>query len=97
MNEEEPVNGSETAEEETEADTPAALRDAGYALRVVNTPDGDPVGIAGAVESLLEQGVDGVVVSAPVSGGSCAPRAASAARHPSMRSLVVLLGYSPVM
>src|SRR5687767_14853154 len=29
-----------------------ALRDAGYALRVISTPDGDPKGIAGAVESL---------------------------------------------
>ncbi|UUU26929.1 LacI family DNA-binding transcriptional regulator [Streptomyces sp. DSM 40750] len=42
-----------------------AVRDAGYALRVVNTPDGDPQSIAGALESLLEQGVDGVVVSEP--------------------------------
>jgi DNA-binding LacI/PurR family transcriptional regulator len=46
-----------------------AVRDAGYALRVVNTPDGDPEGIAGAVESLLEQGVDGVVVSEPIVKG----------------------------
>ncbi|GAB3008994.1 LacI family DNA-binding transcriptional regulator [Streptomyces pseudoechinosporeus] len=46
-----------------------AVRDAGYALRVVNTPDGDPEGIAGAVESLLEQGVDGVVVSEPIVEG----------------------------
>ncbi|MEU2288801.1 LacI family DNA-binding transcriptional regulator [Streptomyces sp. NPDC013178] len=46
-----------------------AVRDAGYALRVINTPDGDPEGIAGAVESLLEQGVDGVVVSEPIVKG----------------------------
>ncbi|WP_327731999.1 LacI family DNA-binding transcriptional regulator [Streptomyces sp. NBC_00487] len=46
-----------------------AVRDAGYALRVVNTVDGDPEGIAGAVMSLLEQGVDGVVVSEPVVEG----------------------------
>ncbi|WP_326573177.1 LacI family DNA-binding transcriptional regulator [Streptomyces sp. NBC_00481] len=46
-----------------------AVRDAGYALRVVNTVDGDPEGIAGAVLSLLEQGVDGVVVSEPVVEG----------------------------
>jgi DNA-binding LacI/PurR family transcriptional regulator len=46
-----------------------AVRDAGYALRVVNTPDGDPEGIAGALESLLEQGVDGIVVSEPVVEG----------------------------
>ncbi|MFJ1812354.1 MULTISPECIES: LacI family DNA-binding transcriptional regulator [unclassified Streptomyces] len=43
-----------------------AVRDAGYALRVVSTPDGAPESIAGAVESLLEQGVDGVVVSEPL-------------------------------
>jgi DNA-binding LacI/PurR family transcriptional regulator len=46
-----------------------AARDAGYALRVINTADGDPEGIAGAVESLLEQGVDGVVVSEPMVKG----------------------------
>ncbi|MEU1513293.1 LacI family DNA-binding transcriptional regulator [Streptomyces sp. NPDC005811] len=46
-----------------------AVRDAGYALRVVYTPDGDPEGIADALESLLEQGVDGVVVSEPVVKG----------------------------
>lgn len=46
-----------------------AVRDAGYALRVLNTPDGDPRSIAGALESLLEQGVDGIVVSEPVVEG----------------------------
>ncbi|MFJ9011378.1 LacI family DNA-binding transcriptional regulator [Streptomyces canus] len=46
-----------------------AVRDAGYALRVVNTPDGDPQSIAGALESLREQGVDGIVVSVPVVEG----------------------------
>ncbi|MFF7645043.1 substrate-binding domain-containing protein [Streptomyces canus] len=47
-----------------------AARDAGYALRVVNTLEGDPAGVAGAVESLLEQGVDGIVVSEPIDEGS---------------------------
>ncbi|MCF1597165.1 LacI family DNA-binding transcriptional regulator [Streptomyces muensis] len=47
-----------------------AARDAGYALRVVNTLEGDPGGVAGAVESLLEQGVDGVVVSEPIDEGA---------------------------
>ncbi|MEE1759555.1 LacI family DNA-binding transcriptional regulator [Streptomyces sp. SP18BB07] len=42
-----------------------AVRDAGYALRVLNTPDGNPQSIAAALESLLEQGVDGIVVSEP--------------------------------
>ncbi|MCD9880817.1 LacI family DNA-binding transcriptional regulator [Streptomyces guryensis] len=46
-----------------------AVRDAGYALRIVNTPDGGPDGIAGALESLLEQGVDGIVVSEPIVEG----------------------------
>ncbi|MFF3937427.1 LacI family DNA-binding transcriptional regulator [Streptomyces phaeofaciens] len=43
-----------------------AVRDTGYALRVVNTVEGDPAGIAGAVDSLLDQGVDGIVVSEPI-------------------------------
>lgn len=43
-----------------------AVRNAGYALRVVNTMEGDASGIAGAVESLLEQGVDGIVISEPI-------------------------------
>lgn len=47
-----------------------AARDAGYALRVVNTLEGDPGGVAGAVESLLDQGVDGIVVSEPIDEGS---------------------------
>ncbi|GKQ39215.1 LacI family transcriptional regulator [Streptomyces sp. A012304] len=51
-----------------------AVRDAGYALRVVNTPDGNPAGIAGAVESLLEQGVDGVIVSEPIVEGDVSVR-----------------------
>lgn len=46
-----------------------AVRDAGYALRVINTPDGDPEDIAGALEALLEQGVDGLIVSEPVVKG----------------------------
>ncbi|MEV0405368.1 LacI family DNA-binding transcriptional regulator [Actinoallomurus sp. NPDC050550] len=46
-----------------------AARDTGYALRVVNTMEGDPAGIAGAVESLLEQGVDGIVISEPIDEG----------------------------
>jgi DNA-binding LacI/PurR family transcriptional regulator len=52
-----------------------AARDAGYALRVVNTREGEPAGVAGAVESLLEQGVDGIVVSEPIDEGSVPLRA----------------------
>ncbi|AVV44139.1 LacI family DNA-binding transcriptional regulator [Streptomyces sp. ID05-04B] len=43
-----------------------AVRDTGYALRVVNTVEGDAAGIAGAVDSLLDQGVDGIVISEPI-------------------------------
>ena len=46
-----------------------AARDAGYALRVSNTVEGDPGGVSGAVASLLEQGVDGIVVSEPIDEG----------------------------
>jgi DNA-binding LacI/PurR family transcriptional regulator len=42
------------------------VRDTGYALRVVNTMEGDPAGIAGAMGSLLDQGVDGIVISEPI-------------------------------
>lgn len=45
------------------------LRDTGYALRVVSTQEGDPAGVAGAVRSLLEQGVDGIVISEPIDEG----------------------------
>ncbi|MCW6004804.1 LacI family DNA-binding transcriptional regulator [Micromonospora sp. CPCC 205371] len=47
-----------------------AVRDAGYATRVVSTLDADPAGIAGGVESLLEQGVDGIVISEPIDEGA---------------------------
>ncbi|MEU1192006.1 LacI family DNA-binding transcriptional regulator [Streptomyces sp. NPDC005859] len=43
-----------------------AVRDTGYALRVVNTMEGDASGVAGAVDSLLDQGVDGIVISEPI-------------------------------
>ncbi|MFJ4539711.1 LacI family DNA-binding transcriptional regulator [Streptomyces tibetensis] len=43
-----------------------AARDAGYALSVVNTLEGDQGGVGGAVQSLLERGVDGIVVSEPI-------------------------------
>ncbi|MBP2326645.1 DNA-binding LacI/PurR family transcriptional regulator [Kibdelosporangium banguiense] len=46
-----------------------AARDTGYTVRVVNTADGAPAGIAGAVESLLDQGVDGIVISEPIDQG----------------------------
>src|SRR5690242_7895921 len=51
-----------------------AVRGTGYALRVVNTLEGDPAGLAGAVESLLEQGVDGIVISEPIDEGPVSVR-----------------------
>lgn len=51
-----------------------ATRNTGYALRVVNTVEGDPAGIAGAVRSLLEQGVDGIVISEPIDEGQVSVR-----------------------
>lgn len=51
-----------------------AARETGYALRVVNTADGAPAGIAGAVESLLDQGVDGIVISEPIDEGEVSVR-----------------------
>ncbi|MEV1168542.1 LacI family DNA-binding transcriptional regulator [Nonomuraea sp. NPDC049784] len=44
-------------------------REIGYALSVVNTLEGDDSGVAKAVESLLEQGVDGIVLSEPIDVG----------------------------
>jgi DNA-binding LacI/PurR family transcriptional regulator len=49
-----------------------AARDAGYTVRVVTTLEGDEAGVAGAVESLLEQGVDGIVISEPIDEGEFA-------------------------
>lgn len=49
-----------------------AARDTGYALRVVTTIEGDAAGVAGAVQSLLEQGVDGIVISEPIDDGELA-------------------------
>ncbi|HST80496.1 MAG TPA: LacI family DNA-binding transcriptional regulator [Kineosporiaceae bacterium] len=46
-----------------------AARGTGYALRVVSTVEGDPAGISGAVQSLLEQGVDGIIISEPIDQG----------------------------
>jgi DNA-binding LacI/PurR family transcriptional regulator len=43
-----------------------AARSTGYAITVVNTFEDDPGGIAGAIEALLEQGVDGIVLSEPI-------------------------------
>ncbi|MFI7640668.1 LacI family DNA-binding transcriptional regulator [Nonomuraea sp. NPDC049400] len=46
-----------------------AARELGYALTVVNTLEGEDDAIMSAVESLLGQGVDGIVVSDPIDEG----------------------------
>ncbi|MGC4747003.1 hypothetical protein ACLQ28_15270 [Micromonospora sp. DT201] len=46
-----------------------AVREVGYTLRVVATIEGDPGGIASALASLLDQGVDGVIISEPIDEG----------------------------
>jgi DNA-binding LacI/PurR family transcriptional regulator len=44
-------------------------REIGYAFSVVNTLEGEDGGVMKAVESLLEQGVDGIVLSEPIDEG----------------------------
>ncbi|MGI5132177.1 LacI family DNA-binding transcriptional regulator [Pseudonocardia sp. CA-107938] len=46
-----------------------AARRTGYAVSIVNTTSGDPGGIAGAIDTLLEQGVDAIVLSEPIDEG----------------------------
>lgn len=43
-----------------------AIREAGYAMSVVNTLEGDPESITGSLLDLVEQGVDGIAVNEPV-------------------------------
>jgi DNA-binding LacI/PurR family transcriptional regulator len=47
------------------------LRSTGYSLSIVNTLEGDTV--AGAIEHLLEQGVDGIILSEPIDEGDDQP------------------------
>ena len=46
-----------------------AARSTGYSLSVVTTFEGDPQGVAGAIDSLLTEGVDGIVLSEPIDEG----------------------------
>ena len=46
-----------------------AARSTGYSLSIVTTFEGDPAGVSGAVESLLTEGVDGIVLSEPIDEG----------------------------
>lgn len=43
-----------------------AARSTGFTLSIINTFEGDAGGIAGAIDSLLEEGVDGVIISEPI-------------------------------
>jgi DNA-binding LacI/PurR family transcriptional regulator len=49
--------------------TERAARRHGYGLSVVYTAEDDPAGISGAVETLIEQGIDGLVLSEPIDEG----------------------------
>jgi DNA-binding LacI/PurR family transcriptional regulator len=49
------------------------LRSTGYSLSIVNTLEGDTGGVAGAVDHLLEQGVDGIILSEPIDEGDDQP------------------------
>jgi DNA-binding LacI/PurR family transcriptional regulator len=49
------------------------LRSTGYSLSIVNTLEGDTDGVAGAVDHLLEQGVDGIILSEPIDEGDNQP------------------------
>ena len=46
-----------------------AARSTGYSLSIVTTFEGDPNGVGGAIESLLTEGVDGIVLSEPIDEG----------------------------
>jgi DNA-binding LacI/PurR family transcriptional regulator len=46
-----------------------AARSTGYSLSIVTTFEGDPAGVAGAIDSLLTEGVDGIVLSEPIDEG----------------------------
>src|SRR5215212_2336314 len=46
-----------------------AARSTGYSLSIVTTFEGDPHGVAGAIDSLLTEGVDGIVISEPIDEG----------------------------
>jgi DNA-binding LacI/PurR family transcriptional regulator len=46
-----------------------AARSTGYSLTIVTTFEGDPNGVGGAIESLLTEGVDGIVLSEPIDEG----------------------------
>jgi DNA-binding LacI/PurR family transcriptional regulator len=46
-----------------------AARSTGYSLSIVTTFEGDPHGVGGAIDALLTEGVDGIVISEPIDEG----------------------------
>jgi DNA-binding LacI/PurR family transcriptional regulator len=46
-----------------------AARSTGYSLSVVTTFEDHPAGVTGAIDSLLTEGVDGIVLSEPIDQG----------------------------
>jgi DNA-binding LacI/PurR family transcriptional regulator len=46
-----------------------AARSTGYSLSIVTTFEGDEHGVGGAIDSLLTEGVDGIVLSEPIDEG----------------------------
>lgn len=46
-----------------------AARSTGYSLSIVTTFEGDPHGVGGAIDALLTEGVDGIVLSEPIDEG----------------------------
>ncbi|MBW8794937.1 MAG: hypothetical protein JF597_15410 [Streptomyces sp.] len=50
--------------------TAPVCRDRSTTCRCWSALEGDPTGVAGAVDSLLEQSVDGVVISEPIDDGN---------------------------
>jgi DNA-binding LacI/PurR family transcriptional regulator len=50
-----------------------ALRSTGYSLSMVNTFEGDAGGVVGAIDVLLAQGVDGIILAEPIDEGDDQP------------------------
>jgi DNA-binding LacI/PurR family transcriptional regulator len=74
-----------------------AARDAGYSLTVISTFEGDPGGVAGAIDALLEQGVEGIVLAEPIDEGEDLPLTAdlpilSLGRFPGLHGPQVVIG-----
>jgi DNA-binding LacI/PurR family transcriptional regulator len=46
-----------------------AARSTGYTVAVMHTVEGDAGGVPGAIDALLEEGVDGIIISEPIDEG----------------------------